>query len=219
MTKPSPVLESLGRARAIANHAERLGVNDAATARRQSYSHLGAVLADAALQAGLNYRTVVRPRIERIQALYPAAATLSGLDSTLDQVGPEAFLDWNHSTKVARFKGVTDALRADGIEDVHDLREWLGRRDTRDTLLDIHGIGPKTFDYICCLAGLDHIPVDRHIKSFAFEAGVKVDGYVDLQTAVSFAADLLGLPRRDFDAWIWHRLTSGAETQRGFAFS
>lgn len=219
MTQPALVLESLGRARAIANHAERLGVNDAATNQRQSYSHLGAVIADAALQAGLNYRTVVFPRIKRIQALFPTAATLSGLNSTLDQVGPEAFLDWRHSTKVERFTGIIGVLRIDDIQNIADLRAWLVRSDTRNTLLKIHGVGPKTFDYICCLAGLDYIPIDRHIKSFASEAGVNIDGYLDLQTAVSFAADLLGLARRDFDAWIWQSLTSRVKTQRTFAFS
>jgi hypothetical protein len=219
MTQTLLVLESLGRARAIADHAERLGVNGAAATSRQSYSHIGALLADAALQAGLNYRTVVRPRVERIQSVYPAAATLSGLDITLEQVGPGTFLSWDHLTKIERFTGMAGALRANGIQDVSDLRVWLSCRDTRATLLGIHGVGPKTFDYICCLAGLDHIPVDRHIKSFASEAGVNVEGYLDLQAAVSFAADLLGLPRRDFDAWIWHRLTSRVETQRTFAFS
>jgi hypothetical protein len=219
MTQTALALESLSRARSIANHAERLGVNNAASASRQSYSHLGAVLTDAALQAGLNYRTVVRPRVERVQALFPAAATLPGLDTTLEQIGPEEFLDWNHFSKVQRFMDMACALRVDGVQNMSDLRVWLGRRGTRDTLLKIHGVGPKTFDYVCCLAGLDHIPVDRHIKSFASEAGVSVDGYLDLQTAVSFAADLLGLPRRDFDAWIWQRLTSRADTQRAFAFA
>jgi hypothetical protein len=54
---------------------------------------------------------------------------------------------------------------------------------------------------------MDHIAVDRHVKTFANEAGVLISGYDELQAAVSFAADLLGLARRDFDAWIWHRFS------------
>ncbi len=215
----TPALESLSHARAIADYAERLGVSEAPPVPRQSYSHIGAVLADAALQAGLNYRTVVRPRIDRIQSLYPRAATLPELISVVHQVGAETFLNWSHVTKVDRFLCLVGVLHSDRVQKVEDLRVWLCARDARDRMLNLRGIGPKTFDYICCLAGMDHVAVDRHIKSFASEAGVCVDGYLDLQTAVSFAADLLGLARRDFDAWIWQRLAARTEIQGALAFA
>jgi hypothetical protein len=54
-----------------------------------------------------------------------------------------------------------------------------------------------------CLVGLDRIAVDRHIKAFAIEAGVLVADYDSLGAAMSYAADLLGMSRRDFDAWVW----------------
>jgi hypothetical protein len=43
------------------------------------------------------------------------------------------------------------------------------------------------------------------VKTFANEAGVPICDYEELRVIVSYAADLLGLPRRDFDAWIWRR--------------
>ena len=91
-----PLLEVLASARQIATHAESMGIVIHATPVRPTIDHIGAALADCILQAGLNYRTVVRPRVERIRS-----------------------------------------------------------------------------------------------------------GYDDLQAVVSCAADLLGMPRRDFDAWIW----------------
>ena len=201
------VLESLSRARAIANYAERQGVSLSAISRRPSTSHMGAALADAILQSGLNYHAVVRPRVDRILTVYPEAAIVSGLRNILKGRGASEFLNWRHSTKITRFVCLVALLEADGVECVVDLRSWLGRRCARDQLLELHGIGPKTYDYICCLVGMDHIAVDRHVKTFANEAGVLISAYDELQVAVSFAADLLGLARRDFDAWIWHRFS------------
>jgi len=219
MKQSAGALQSLSHARTIADHAERLGVNEAPLTSRQSCSHLGAILADAALQAGLNYRTVVRPRVDRIQTLYPDAASLLGLVSEVRRVGAETFLNWSHAIKVNRFLRLIDVFKTNGVRNVDDLKVWLFSNDARETMLKLNGVGPKTFDYICCLSGMDHVAVDRHIKSFASEAGVLIDGYRDLQVAVSFAADLLGLSRRDFDAWIWQRLASQPSTQRAFTFA
>ncbi len=200
-------LASLSHARAIANYAERQGITLSAISRRPSTSHMGAALADAILQSGLNYHSVVRPRIDRILTVYPEAAILPGLCNILKGGGTSEFLNWRHSTKITRFVCLVALLEADGVECVVDLRSWLRRRCARERLLELHGIGPKTYDYICCLVGMDHIAVDRHVKTFANEAGVLISGYDELQVVVSFAADLLGLARRDFDAWIWHRFS------------
>jgi hypothetical protein len=206
MSSSTLALESLSRARAIADYAKRLGVSVASAPQRPSTYHVGAALADAVLQSGLNYQAVVRRRVGRIQMVYPEAATLPGVREIVAQGRVSEFLDWRHSAKITRFVHLVALLDADGVQCAGDLRVWLGRRGARDRLLELHGIGPKTYDYICCLVGMDRIAVDRHVKTFANEAGVSISSYEELQLAVSYAADLLGLARRDFDAWIWGRL-------------
>jgi hypothetical protein len=57
------VLEQLIFARQIADHAHRLGVLRMPLSSRPASDHMGAVLADAILQAGVNYQTVVRVRM------------------------------------------------------------------------------------------------------------------------------------------------------------
>jgi hypothetical protein len=203
----SPVLESLSRARTIADHAQRLGISATSAPRRSSTSHVGAALADAALQSGLNYQTVVKPRVDRIQMIYPGAAILSGVREIVEQGRADEFLDWRHPAKITRFVNLVALLDADGVECAGDLRRWLKDRGSRDRLLELHGIGPKTYDYICCLVGMDCVAVDRHVRTFANEAGVPISDYEELRVVISYAADLLGLARRDFDAWIWHRLS------------
>jgi hypothetical protein len=201
-------LDALVFARQIANHAESLGASDLTNSCPVASSHLGAVLADCVLQAGLNYRTVVRARIERIVNLFPEAATLVGTTDLVNRGAVADFLMWKHSEKIERFIRLVRVLENHKIEDTRELQTWLREQDCRDELLKINGIGPKTVDYLSCLVGIDCVAVDRHIKAFAKEAGVEVRDYDGLKRIISYAADLLGMPRRDFDAWIWQRLAA-----------
>jgi hypothetical protein len=208
------LLEQLSFARQIADHADRLGVLRTPIFSRPSSDHMGAVLADAVLQAGVNYQTVVRIRIERIHSQFPEAAMLSGVNGLIDREGAEFFLLWKHPTKVMRFVSLTKFLAIQEIETASELRGWLLHDSARSSLLNLNGIGPKTYDYLCSLVGIDCIAVDRHIVRFAADAGVHLADYESLKLAVSFAADLLGLGRRDFDAWIWRALSERARMRR-----
>jgi hypothetical protein len=204
------VLEQLSFARQIADHADRLGVLRAPMNSRPTVNHMGAILADAILQAGVNYRTVVRLRVERIHLQFPEAATLSGVAMLIDREGAEYFLSWKHPTKISRFISLTKFLGMQKIETIAELRGWLCLNNARQSLLSLNGIGPKTCDYLCSLVGIDCIAVDRHIMRFAADAGVSVADYESLKLAISFAADLLGVGRRDFDAWIWRTISDRA---------
>jgi len=201
-------LEQLSFARRIADHADHLGVRHWPIGSRVTSDHLGAVLADAILQAGLSYRKVVRMRVERIQARFPETAALSGLLALIEREGAHDLLLWTHPTKVSRFVSLAQYLATQGTETTVELNRWLRVGTAREHLLALHGIGPKTYDYLCCLVGIDCIAVDRHIKTFASEAGVSVNDYEQLKSVVSYAADLLGMARRDFDAWVWQTVSS-----------
>lgn len=201
------ILEALNHARALANHAEILGACLAPSGSRSSTRHVGAAIADAVLQSGLNYQSVVRPRVERIEAMYPEARVLSEVVKIVSEGSTPQFLLWKHVTKILRFNDVVVVLSKEGIECSSDLSRWLDGRKARDCLLAINGIGPKTYDYLCCILGMDRVAVDRHVRKFANQAGISISQYDELQKITSYAADLLGLSRRDFDAWIWRYLS------------
>ena len=197
------LLNLLAHARSVATLAGTVGITILDSPAGPPRRHLGAILADAVLQAGLNYRTVVRARVERVERNFPEAATLSGIIAVVETGGLSEFLLWSHPVKLARFSRLVALLRAQNLEGVDDLRAWLQTGRAREILLRVNGIGPKTVDYLCCLVGLDRIPVDRHLKAFARDAGVATEHYDSVQAIMSFAADLLGVRRRDFDASIW----------------
>lgn len=214
--------ETLASARLVANYAQSLGVATMAPGYRTVLSHLGAVLADCVLQAGVNYRTVVRARVERIIEFYPETATLPGTTALIERGAVSDFLMWKHSVKIDRFIRLVKLLEDYQIEDTNKLQVWLAAENCRDRLLNIAGIGPKTVDYLCCLVGIDCIAVDRHVRVFARAAGVEVTDYDELKLVVSYAADLLGVSRRNFDSWIWRSLSREASStnftvSRGFA--
>jgi endonuclease III len=202
----------------IADYADDLGIHHSRVGLRVACPHLGAVLADAILQAGLSYRNVVRKRVERIYSRFPEAATLSGLMVVIEQNGVAEFLLWSHPDKMSRFMSLTNLLLEHNINTTGDLRVWLEQSYARECLLSLQGVGPKTCDYLSCLVGIDCIAIDRHVRRFANGAGVAISDYKKLKSVVSYAADLLGMTRRDFDAWIWRTISGEDLNDRQLSF-
>jgi hypothetical protein len=206
-------IEVLLAARRIADHAKDEGALWEPKAPRATCEHLGAILADSVLQAGLNYTTVVRPRVLVILRTYPKIDTVSALLELTQERKTGEFLNWRHHEKVTRFETLVAFLKHWGIEDVQDLRANLLAEQFCNAIQTINGVGPKTVDYLACLAGIDSIAVDRHVRSFAKKVGVENNDYHFLRKSFCCAADLLELPRREFDAWLWRRAASSVQKQ------
>lgn len=209
----SSAIQVLLAARRIADHAEEEGVLVEKKHPRDICEHLGAVLADSVLQAGLNYTTVVRPRVMVILRAHPSRHTISSLVSLIRDGGTAAFLNWRHHEKVGRFEKLVIFLQRWGVENVQDLRFELTSDEFCNAIQDVNGIGPKAVDYMACLVGIDSIAVDRHVRAFAKVAGVDSDDYHFLRKSFCCAADLLSLPRREFDAWLWRRAAAPTQAQ------
>jgi len=202
-------LNYLRMARRVADHAQTIGLPDPAPISPAIPDHLGAVLADCILQAGLNYRSVVKVRVERIVISFPQTSRLEGLAEVIRCGAVSEFLQWKHEEKIARFVGVVGLLEKHGVSDTVTLCSWLQNDTYRNHLLALRGVGPKTVDYLCCLLGMDCVAVDRHLKVFVRGAGVELKEYEELKLVISYAADLLDLSRRQFDTWIWSLASRG----------
>lgn len=218
MQEQSGFAGALYAARCIADHAVRAGILNTTVPTRPVYHHLGAVLADSVLQAGLNYSTIVRPRVKVILEAFPHATTLGALTEVLEAEGSTNFLQWQHKDKVSRFDDLVHFLGCSRVENTSDLCDALLDETFRLDLREIRGIGPKTVDYMGCLVGVDCIAVDRHIRGFAERAGIADDGYDYLRDVFNFAADLLSVSRRQFDAAIWHYQANKNARQMLFDF-
>ena len=214
----SSTVQMLVAARLVANYAKALGADIERHEIRPAYDHMGALLADSILQAGLNYNSVVRPRIVSILARYPDQSRTSLLLDLVRCGKTATFLNWTHTEKVSRFDTLVIFLNNASVEHVDDLKHNLLDRDFVISLRDIRGIGPKTIDYMGCLVGIDSIAVDRHVRTFAKRVGVMEEDYDFLKSVFCYAADLLSVSRREFDAWVWRRESSLSAPQIALAF-
>jgi hypothetical protein len=210
-------IEVLLAARRIADHAKDDGTLWNEKLPRATCEHIGAILADSVLQAGLNYSTVVRPRVMAILRNYPKADTVSAVFHLTQTDKTSEFLNWCHHEKLTRFENLVALLAELDIEDAQDLRNHLATEHFCSAVQSIRGIGPKTVDYMACLVGIDSIAVDRHVRTFAKKVGVVNKNYAFLKKSFCCAADLLGLPRREFDAWLWKRSVPLAGEQLNLA--
>ena len=211
-------VEILRAARTIADYAHAQGVHSVSHHTRLSCNHIGAVLADSILQAGLNYRSVVRPRIHRILLNYPQANVINNLITIVKNGETPQFLNWEHHEKIFRFDTIVQVMYESNITDTDCLRENLGNNRFCKELQNIRGVGPKTVDYMSCLVGVESVAVDRHVRSFAKRAGIIDMNYHYLKNIFCFAADLLSISRRGFDAWIWQIESQNQSEQFSLAF-
>jgi endonuclease III len=167
------------------------------------YTHMGATICDSVLQAGLNYRTVVAPRIRSLVQRWPSAKTTSAFLRMLNRFDIRQVIAWRDSEKPRRIVELTRFCAGHGLETEDCLRRWLEVDVNAESLLSVRGVGPKTVDYIKTLVGLPAVAVDRHLRTFVSWAGVNLTSYDEIKLAVSHAADLLGVHRGALDHAIW----------------
>lgn len=219
MTYGTPT-EILIAARMVADFASSDGLLTDSFTERTSCDHLGAVIADSILQAGLDYRSVVLPRIQRIQLKFPGIKSIDTILSLIDKGQTADFLNWRHPVKIRRFESLTKQMSSLGISNQSDLRAALELDSNfSSTIQLVNGVGPKTVDYMACLVGIDSVAVDRHIRNYAKRAGVEVNDYDFLKRVFCFSADLLSVSRRGFDSWVWKRESARSTKQLAFEFS
>jgi len=173
-------------------------------------SHLGAVLTDIVLQAGLNYKTVVLPRVLRVYKKYNNAYNLTSLVNTIDEIGVERFLDWKNQIKLKRFESIVEYLINNSIQTTDELLLHLNKEPNIESFLSVQGIGNKTIDYFFKLMHVETIAVDRHIVNFLNQAEVNFNNYHSAKRIVEFTADMLNVSRRDIDYSIWNYMSGNS---------
>jgi hypothetical protein len=195
-------------AEAIVAHTRRINLTFPVV-NRVAYNHMGALLADTILQTGLNYRHVVMPRVESIIREFPEAITTIRFLDILEAYGAPTVLRWNHPLKPRRLESLTRFLVDEGVYTIHGLGNWVVVPDHMSRLRELPGIGPKTLSYIQNLAGVEEVPIDRHVRRFVQSAGVTCDSYDEIGQLLKETAALLGVSCRSFDRAIWLHETGG----------
>ena len=166
-------------------------------------NHVCALFTDTILQAGVNYRSVVWPRVAHVLDTFPYATTVSIFAEILENYGTANVLHWSNAEKIQRMNELVLFCLDYQIETSRQLTEFMRYEHNVDMLKDIHGIGNKTCDYLKRLLGFDTVAVDRHIRSFIESADIFCNDYYDIKEIVEYAADFMEKTRRELDYSIW----------------
>lgn len=173
-----------------------------------NYTHVGALITNIILQAGLNYNTVVKPRVEKVLLQYPNDNTTNKFQELINRDGLENIINWKHHTKLNRMYDFIHFLRDNNIDTCFDLKKYLQQYENQREILNLEGIGPKTVDYLLKLLNFDVVAVDRHIYNFVEMAEVEIKGYDYTKRTVEYAADFLDIPRKTLDYSIWSYMSN-----------
>lgn len=172
------------------------------TARR-TYGHMGATITDVALQARWKYRTQVYPRVKHVRQDYPEAETTSGFLKVLKREGAHTVLR-TRSDKVQIAVELAGLLARRDIETEAQLRDWVVKKGSRERLLRVGGVGPKTADYLAIRAGVNEaVAVDIHVRRFLRAAGVKYRDYDEAAAIIAAAARKMNVAPTELDGAIW----------------
>lgn len=174
----------------------------------EKWSHMGAVIADASLQAGVGYKNVVLPRVRALRQAWPDANTTSGLIRRLATGSLPTVLNWKGQKKLAVVDNLAAAFQELGIETTEDLYAAFEDPATREPLIarlrSISGVKNKTVDYLAILVGVDtRVAIDVQLTAFASAAGVESLTYEQLSELYISAAARLGCTPRALDAAVW----------------
>ncbi len=174
----------------------------------RGWNHMGAVLADAALQRRTKFRSVVEPRVRGLIEAWPDADTVTGLAARMSQEDVAVVLRWRHPAKIMVLRGLTEAMQDLRIETVSDLHSRFNEENEaiqlRQRLRQVHGVGPKTVDYLAILAGSrSEVAIDTHLSRFTADAGLPQLSYAKLRDVVKEAARRRGCGAGELDTAIW----------------
>lgn len=167
------------------------------------WNHMGAVVCDAGLQAGMRYESVIRPRIEHLIAAWPDP-TLSAFEAEMtDRAALEGVLNF-HGPKLDTIRSLSSHLRAEQIDTVQEFATWLDLPSNAASLFEIKGIKDKTADYLRLLVGLPGAAVDRHLRRFVQRAWPEAATYAEVHDLVVRAADASGHDLGGLEYAIWN---------------
>ena len=181
------------------------GLDDFLLYKRENitYNHIGAIIIDVILQSGMNYKTVVFPRVKNFINKFPDQRTTSDFNTILINNNIQNLIDWKGVIKIDRIHRLTNFFLEQSILTESDLIIWLNYPDNETLLRKLNGIGPKTVDYLKILVGIQTIAVDRHLKNFVSNAGLYLESYNKIKSIILFTSEKLNIDPISLDYSIW----------------
>ena len=196
------------RAQALAEYIESM--HFAPVTQRTPYFHMGATITDSVLQAGLNYRCVVYPRVLKLLTRFPSYRTTCDFLILMQTIPLPELIEWSNKRKLELIENISWLLFDNGVETEPELAIWLNSGKNISQLEKLKGIGPKTIDYLSMLSGNQAIAIDRHLFAFLRLAGIFTNSYSEASVLYQKAADILSLSAFELDRQVWRYMSDNS---------
>lgn len=192
------------KAKILKEFIENLNDFEIVTELDGNYKNMGAIIIDGILQAGMTYKTVVKPRVLKYLKEYSNIKTTSEFKSLINKIPISELINWKpNSAKTKRIGGLTNFLLGKNIDTQEDFKQWLSSEENIVEFKTLSGIGDKTADYFKILTGHNTSAIDRHLISFLEKAGIMNTNYQESQIIISATAILLEVDESYLDHSIW----------------
>lgn len=169
-----------------------------------TYCNMVATIADAILQAGMNYEKVVYPRIKYILQTFKEYKTTCDFLILMQCLPLEEIIHLKNKRKQKTIIDLTWYLYGKRIETENDLSNWFNSSNKESELIEIFGIGNKTVDYLKLLSGNQAIPIDRHVYKLLNMANVNAKCYHNASRIMKAVANNIGISERTLDRSVWN---------------
>ncbi len=186
---------------------ERIPHNYVEITQRTPYYNMAATLTDSVLQAGMNYKSVVYPRVYSILSKYSDYRTTCDFIILFQTIPIEEIIQLKNKRKQDTICELAWFFYNCNINTEDDLAEWILDEGNAESLLDINGVGRKTVDYMKLLSGQQAIPIDRHMFQFLEKAGVLTSDYKEASKILRKTAALLEVGESVLDKAIWNYMS------------
>lgn len=126
------------------------------------------MVVDAAITSvGVNYFSVVVPRVLQFRERFVDSGKIADLEDLLKTDEAELYAVWRNRRSWNVAKGVAEVLVEHG-SGVNALRRWAERAelDGWREWLDVKGAGINTFQYLRMMGGVDTVMPDRIVRRF-----------------------------------------------------
>lgn len=191
---------------------EKIPHNYAEITQRTPYYNMAATLTDSILQAGMNYKRVVYPRIYNILNRYADYKTTCDFIILFQTISIEEIIQWKNKRKQDTICELAWFLYNQNINTEDDLAKWILNDRNADKLLEINGVGRKTVDYLKLLSGQQAIPIDRHMFQFLELAGILTSDYKEASTILRKTASILQIGESVLDKVIWDYMSEKSDS-------
>ncbi|MDP3442711.1 MAG: hypothetical protein Q8T08_07575 [Ignavibacteria bacterium] len=134
--------------------------------RNLTNNNMGATIIDGILQAGLNYKNVVKPRVDKFKNEHRDIKTTTQFYNLISTIDLSELINMK-GQKIDRIHTLVKFLKNEKIETEDDFYNWLSDKDNLLALSNLKGIKSKTIDYLKILTGhKETVAVDIRLLNF-----------------------------------------------------